>query len=280
MSDLPASLKTACTTGNLSQTQSLYNDLTATTASTTTNTSSTQESILAQMAILAARSAHPSILSFCFSQGLKLNAELVNDPLIYAACDSGSIAVFRVLLDNGMEANHYLELNGSPFVAACRAGNLGLARFLLDHGADPNNGYSDGDYESLVWAILNSSHDLVRLLLARGTVVVGSGALIAAAEHGNLGAVQVLLEHGERTGDLDLEEVEEYGSYDERKLDDQGTALYKAAAEGHSEIVDVLLEKGADSRFRDRKGRSVAEVAEEKGHASIARKVERSVAEC
>ena len=273
MSKLPASLKTACTTGDLSETRSLYNDLIAT-------DSSPKESILTQMAVLSAKSAHPSILSFCFSEGLKLNSELVNDPLIYAACDSGSIAVFRVLLDNGMGVNHYLELNGSPFVAACRAGNLDLAKFLLDQGADPNNGYSNGDYESLVWTILgsNSSPDLVGLLLARGTVVVGSGALIAAAEHGNLGAVKLLLEHGERTGDLDLEEVEEYGSYDDRKLDDQGTALYKAAAEGHSEIVDVLLGKGADAMFRDRKGRSVAEVAEEKGYGSIARKVERSVA--
>ena len=204
----------------------------------------------------------------------------MNDPLIYAACDSGSIAIFRILLDNGMEANHYLELSGSPIVAACGAGNLDLARFLLDQGADPNNGYSNGDYESLVWAILGSSSspDLVGLLLARGTVVMGSGALIAAAEHGKLGAVKLLLEHGERTGDLDLEEVEEYGSYDERKLDDQGTALYKAAAGGHVEIVDVLLKKGADAIFRDRKGRSVAEVAEKKGHGSIARRVELSVA--
>ena len=109
--------------------------------------------------------------------------------------------------------------------------------------------------------------------------MVGSGALIAAAEHGNLGAVKLLLDHGQRTGDLALEEVEEYGSYDDRKLDDQGTALYKAAAEGHSEIVDVLLGKGADSMFRDRKGRSVADIAEERGHGSIAKKVERSVAE-
>ena len=116
----------------------------------------------------------------------------------------------------------------------------------MDQGADSNKGYSNGDYESLVWAVVgsNSSRDLVELLLARGTVVEGTGTLIAAAEHGNLGAVKLLLEHGERTGDMDLEEVEDYGSYDYRKLDDQGTALYKAAAEGHPEIVDILLEQG------------------------------------
>ena len=83
------------------------------------------------MAILSAKLAHPSILSFRFSEGLKLNPELVNDPLIYAACDSGSLAIFRVLLDNGMEVDHYLELNGSPFVAACQASNLGLPKTYL-----------------------------------------------------------------------------------------------------------------------------------------------------
>ena len=273
MSPLPTSLQTACTTGDLPHAESLYNDLKAPNTSAQTPT-------LTEMAALSAKNGHASILSFCFSEGLKLNPELVNDPLVYAACDSGSVAIFRVLLDNGMDVDQYLELGGSPLVSACRGGNVELAKFLLDSGADPNNGYCNGDYESLVWAITgsNASLDIVNLLLARGTVVKGTGALIAAAEHGNLGAVKLLLTHGERTGDLDLEEVEEYGTYDHRKADDQGTALYKAAVEGHSEIVDILLEKGADARFRDAKGRSVADVAREKGHGDVARRVELVVA--
>ena len=76
-----------------------------------------------------------------------------------------------------------------------------------------------------------------------------------------------------------MEEVEEYGGYHHRKVDDQGTALYKAAVEGHAEIVDVLLAKGADPRFRDAKGRSVADGARERGHGDVARNVEFSVAE-
>ncbi|KAF6229667.1 hypothetical protein HO173_011313 [Letharia columbiana] len=198
----------------LANAQSLYHDLVHPDASTKPPT-------LSHMAALAARNAHPSILSFCFSEGLTLNPELVNDPLIYATCDSGSVAVFRVLVDHGMDVDRYLELGGSPLVSACQAGNVELARFLLDRGADPNNGYALGDYEALVRAIVgsNASLDLVELLLARGTVVKGTGALIAAAEHGNLGAVRLLLKHGKRTGDLDLEETEEYGAYDQRKLD-------------------------------------------------------------
>ena len=227
------------------------------------------------MATISARNAHAPILSFCFSQGLKLNPELVNDPRIYAARDSGSIACFRVLLENGMDVNNYLELGGSPLVSACQSGNVDLAEFLLSKGADPNNGYYSGYYEALLWAILgsNASLEMVRLLLRRGTVVKGTGALIAAAEHGQLGAVGLLLEHGERTGDLNLNEVEEYGAYDDRKPDEQGTALYKAATKGHAGIVDILLDKGANTSFKDAKGRSTADAAEEKGYQEIVQRL-------
>lgn len=51
------------------------------------------------------------------------------------------------------------------------------------------------------------------------------------------------------------------------------TALYSAAAKGYSEIVDLLLEKGSDPRFKDRKGRSVAEIAQEEGYGGIARQM-------
>lgn len=86
------------------------------------------------------------------------------------------------------------------------------------------------------------------------------------------GATKLLLEHGDRTGDLDLEEVEEWGTWTDRK-NDQGTALYVAAREGHEDIVDVLREKGADPGFRDRIGRTAADVAEERGHRDLAKKL-------
>ena len=56
-----------------------------------------------------------------------------------------------------------------------------------------------------------------------------------------LGQSKILLEPGEGTEDLDPEELEGYGSIDHGKRDDPGTALSKAAAEGYSEIVDILL---------------------------------------
>ena len=263
MSDLSPQLQTACKTGNLALAKSQYEVL-------TTSNPSLKPSLLSKMSVLAAAHSHPELLAFCFSQGLTLDSEKVNDPLLYAACDSGSVDVFKVLLDNGADANQYLELGGSPLVSACKAGNLSLAEFLLDRGANPNCGYALGDYEALVWAIIGPSAnlDVVKLLLERGAVVKGSGALIAAAEHGNLDAVRVLLE----MADVDMEEVEDYGAYyDKEKEAGLGTALYAAAKEGQEEIVHVLLQKGAHVHFKTETGISPAEIADQNGHADIAR---------
>lgn len=268
MSELPASLKAACISGDLSEATSLYHEFVRTHPLA-------KASILFQMAVLSAKNSHPSILTFCFSEGLIINPDLFNDPLVYAACDAGSTSVFEVLLEHGMDVDKYLEIGGSPLVSACYAGNVELANFLLDHGADPNTGYILGHYEALIWAIVGprASPELVKLLLARGTMVKGTGSLIAAAEHGNLEALRLLVEHELKNGACDLEEVQEYGEEDSRKLDDQGTPLYKGAAKGHLKVVDFLLEKGADPKFRDRKGRSVMDIAVENGHQDIAKRI-------
>ena len=268
MVELTALLKTACATSELAQARSLYTELFA-------QHPFTEKHILMQMATIAAKNKDPSFLSFCSSEGLKLDPENVNNPLIQVAYSSESIETVRFLLDNSMNVNNYLELDGSPLILACYAGNVDLARYLLDEGADPNIGYPCGDYEALVWVIVdsNASLEMVELLLARGTVIKGTGALIAAAENGNIGAVKLLLEHGEKTGDLALEEIEGWGGYDDRKLDDQGPALYKAAASGYLVIVEVLLEKGADPTHGDRAGRSPADIAEKNEHGDIARRL-------
>ena len=268
MSELPAALKAACISGNLSEATLLYNDFVHKHPSAIAST-------LSQMAIISAKNSHPSILTFCFSEGLTMNSDLVNAPLVYAACDANSIAIFGVLLEHGMDVNQYLEMGGSPLVSACHAGNVELANFLLNHGADPNNGYVLGHYEALVWAIVGprTSPELVKSLLARGTMVKGTGSLIAAAEHGNLEALRLLVEHELKNGSCDFEEVQGYGEEDSRKLNDQGTALYKGAAQGHLKVVDLLLEKGADPEFRDRKGRSVMDIAIENGHEDIAKRI-------
>ncbi|KAL8797314.1 MAG: hypothetical protein Q9195_000468 [Heterodermia aff. obscurata] len=205
-----------------------------------------RDKLIYQVAILATRHNHPSILFYCFSEGMLLNHDNVDNSLIYAANDSQSIPIFEILVtEGGWHVNQYLELEGDALTSAAITG-------------DRNQG--------------DSGQAMLRLLLKYGANVKGTGALIAAAETRNEKAVQTILEM--RAGEVDLKEVEEYGTYDERKRDDMGTALYKAAAGGWLHIVDILRKEGADKGFKDRKGRSVMDVARENGREDVIKRLE------
>ena len=55
------------------------------------------------------------------------------------------------------------------------------------------------------------------------------------------------------------------------ELDERGlqrrTALMRAAAAGHADVVQVLLEAGANPRMRDEAGATAADLARQLGHA-------------
>lgn len=68
MSDLPPALKTACTSGDLTLTKTLYNN-------PTTTKPLAKTPALSQMAILSTKNAHFSILSYCFFEGYVMDSD-------------------------------------------------------------------------------------------------------------------------------------------------------------------------------------------------------------
>jgi ankyrin repeat protein len=48
-----------------------------------------------------------------------------------------------------------------------------------------------------------------------------------------------------------------------------GTALMRAAFDGHKEVVELLLEKGADVNAKDKDGGTALMIAYVKGHKEI-----------
>jgi ankyrin repeat protein len=158
---------------------------------------------------------------------------------------------------------------------AARAGDLAAARAQLAAGADANDAEGDGT-SALLWAVYQSSPELVALLLASGAdpnlangfgvtpllqasrygdaelmrALLAGGAdaalavrdgetpLMAAARSGSVAAVQLLLEHGSDPNAAETVEGQ--------------TALMWAAAEGHLDVVDSLLQAGADPNQKAR----------------------------
>ena len=258
----------ACVAGDVDRARTLYNGLIE-------SDPSSRMALLTQMAIISARKAHPSVLSFCFESGLTERKFGCNDDILYAACDASAIPIFAVLLDEGgLDVNHWLESVGDVLKAAVDHGNIELVKYLLSKGADPSSDRCapHGDDIAIIGAIIGDRNQhsaaMLKVLLEHGAKLEETGALIAAAEHGKLEAVKLILEM--RGDQVDLEEETEEGLMDPRVRDDDGTALYKAAAGGHAEVVDVLIRKGANIGFKDRSGRSVVDIARANGHQDLA----------
>lgn len=259
MSQLNPELRSACISGKLEDVQRIYADLEFA-------DHDRRFATLLEMACTAARAKQSQILEFCCRNGVTVSPKNANDPLLIAAINAQSKEIYQVLMDHGFDVNQTTEVTGDALVGAAVTGDVSLADFLLRNGADPKNGNFYGEWEALVWAIAgdNRSTEMVRLLLDHGAEIRGGGALIAAAEHGNLDATRLLVERG-----AVLEEVEEYGMWDGRKVDDMGTALYKAAAKGKLHVVRFLIERGANKHFKDKLGREPLTVAEANGHEDV-----------
>ena len=190
--------------------------------------------------------------------GAKVNAanDLGATPL-WTASQNGSAAMVRRLLEAGANPNAALLLGETPLMVAARSGNPDVVEQLLAKGANVNARAARGQ-TALMWAVAQKHPDVVKVLLAHGADVHarsdvwsqvmavpphghleynraiphgGDTALMFAARVGDLASAKLLVAAGANVNDADAWGV-------------SATAL--AAHSGYGELVEFLLENGAD----------------------------------
>src|SRR6266702_4446750 len=191
------------------------------------------------------------------------------------------VGLARMLLERGVDVNAPDKDHDTALHSASDFGRIEIARVLLDHGANVNMENERG--ETPLHIVSRGKYDsqehgvgIARLLLERGVDVNAQNkdyntALHSAAFKGRLEIVQVLLDHGANVnaenerGETPLHAVSQ-GEYDsqehgvgiarlllERGVDvnaqskDYDTALHSAAFRGRLDIVQVLLDHGANA---------------------------------
>ncbi|HIF74972.1 MAG TPA: hypothetical protein EYG31_05830 [Porticoccaceae bacterium] len=154
-------------------------------------------------------------------------------PLMFAA-RSGDISTTQVLLNAGANVNDTEASGASALLVAAHSGHEELALFLLKSGAEPN--LADAGYAPLHAAVLRSQFGLVEQLLDHGADIN------AKVKHGTSGR-RFSADYSVRSQLIGM------------------NAFWMAAKYGEVEIVQLLLDRGADPFFVSEAGVTILQVA-------------------
>ena len=181
----------------------------------------------------------------------------MEDHPIHLAAQRGDLSEVQSLIT---EDPALMELRGSfyrtPLLIAAERGHAEMVLWLLDQGADPE-AQDPLERDALHLASLEGHIAIVSILLDRGFDVNrrdGGGfvSLMIAAYAGHVGVVEILLSRKEIEMD--------------RQNDEGWTALYLASLRDDPEVIDLLVQAGADPRIAGRGGRTPVDQARYRGY--------------
>ena len=213
----------------------------------------------------------------------------------------GLVETMQFLLAQGVDVNSVSEWQGSALNLAASHGHLEVVKLLLNNGADANSGPGRNGYlRALHCAVLNpeceTARAITQLLLNAGadidssTNVACQTPLFLAIEVGSTQMCQFLLANGanvhsrdvkqqtclhfaSQNGNRDIVEVLlQYGA-DMNTLQSERNALYCAAREGHQGVVDVLLNFGASAEAKVIQQAQALHRASRRGHIRTVRRL-------
>jgi ankyrin repeat protein/uncharacterized glyoxalase superfamily protein PhnB len=245
-----------------------------------------------------------------FSSWLALKAEVERRQRgdlarFFEACSQGDIAVLVDLLANESSLVRAADPAASHggwtgLHTAALHGRLDAVRLLLQHGADPNARESGDNTYPLHWAAAHRHIEVVRALLDAGGDVHGIGddheldaigwATFFHDSGGEPGerpeVASLLVECGARhhifsalsLGDLSLirKLVEQNPTALSRRMSrfEQGlTPLHFVISRNRYDLLDLLIELGADLEAKDKNGQTAIEAAMLRGDQEAARRL-------
>jgi len=180
---------------------------------------------------------------------------------LWIAADLGSSAIVARLLAAGADPNVAPQTGGTALMLASRNGDVSSVKLLLQHGANVNAVEQANGQTAIMWAVSQRHTDVVSLLIGagadagarskqlkrvvllccptwpgdpEGTVEIDQGGLtplLFAALTGDAGIARRLVDAG-----ANVDQTAAAGT----------TALGMAAMRGFTELVTLLLERGAN----------------------------------
>jgi hypothetical protein len=179
---------------------------------------------------------------------------------LHWAAVRGSAGAASALLALGADANALCARGDPPLHWAAIYGRGACARELLRGGADACA--VAGGYTALMLAARDDAREVAAALIEAGAPLdacspCGWTAALLAASFGNGEIWELLL----TAADCPAARRRLLDARLPRERHNGGTALHLAATDGHCELVELLLRKGADAQARDAAGMTPDEAA-------------------
>jgi len=152
------------------------------------------------------------------------------------ACESGKVAIIRLLVEHGAPVNPRTSSESSPIMEAVEGRSTAAVRYLLEHGARANQMSEYGE-PIIVYAVNGHDLDIVKLLLDRGADI-------------NAGKEKTLLMEAVSTAHGDMVKLLLARGADPNLRRHGTTALEIAEPEYEPDIVDMLRTAGARGRTK------------------------------
>ncbi|CAG2223098.1 unnamed protein product [Mytilus edulis] len=176
---------------------------------------------------------------------------------LHAACQSESIEIVKILIENGARINSAKPCI-SPLHEACRIGNESIVNFLIESNASINHKTKDG-LTPLHQACMNDRVIVAKKLLDNKVNVndeskYGWTALYFSSAKGFRTIVDLLLQHGANVNIWDEDKV---------------SPLMAACKENKTDVVDLLLHSKANVNHCDKDNCSSLLVACKSGNVDL-----------
>jgi ankyrin repeat protein len=175
--------------------------------------------------------------------------------------------IARLLIDASADVRKANYYGVTPLYIAARAGDARATRMLLAAGADANAALPAAGETVLMTAAKTGNVDVVRALLTGG--VEG----VSLAELGEARAAARVAEAAGYSAQTNPAIATNYADVNARERWYGRTALMVAAAEGHADVVELLIEAGSDLNLVDEEGSSALSLARSYGNLDVAAKL-------
>ncbi|XP_075785504.1 ankyrin repeat domain-containing protein 17 isoform X9 [Pelodiscus sinensis] len=244
----------------------------------------------------AARAGHVCTVQFLISKGANVNRTTANNDhtVLSLACAGGHLAVVELLLAHGADPTHRLKDGSTMLIEASKGGHTSVVCYLLDY---PNNLLSAPAPD--VTQLTPPSHDLNRAprvpvqalpmvvppqepdkppanvattLPIRNKAVSGRASAMSNTPTHSI-ATSVSQPQTPAPSPIispsAMLPIYPAIDIDAQTESNHDTALTLACAGGHEELVQTLLERGANIEHRDKKGFTPLILAATAGHVGV-----------